>query len=288
MPRFKLVLVLVSAFSAGLFAYSDSPKEQREVRNSVGMKFRSIPAGTFTMGAPKEEGRGNDPQHQVDLTQEFLIGTHPVTQAEYEKVIGSNPSGFSKKGLGRFRVDAIDTTRFPVENVSWAEAVAFCKALSALDAEKKAGRSYRLPTEAEWEYACRAGAQTSYTFGKGLSSDQANFNGNYPGGDGAKGTYLQRPCPVGSYKANAWGLYDVHGNVWQWCSDWYDEGYYTVSPRKNPTGPSEGKKRVLRGGSWLNRGQECRASDRLALEPDEKYHNVGFRIVCEETGKAKP
>src|SRR5262249_15622705 len=147
-------------------------------------------------------------------------------------------------------VEGLDTSEFPVESVSWEDAQDFLKKLSARPEERKAGREYRLPSEAQWEYACRGGASSSTAFhvGASLSSAQANFNGNDPYGDANTGPYLERPCAVGCYRPNAFGLYDVHGNVWEWCEDWFDEDYYAKSPPKNPSGPDDGSFRVLRGG----------------------------------------
>jgi formylglycine-generating enzyme required for sulfatase activity len=139
---------------------------------------------------------------------------------------------------------------------------------------------YRLPTEAEWEYACRAGTTTPFHFGKSLSSRQANFDGNHPYGGAEKGPYLARTCKVGSYKPNKFGLYDMHGNVHQWCSDWYDKDYYKDSPAKDPLGPDRGAVRVLRGGSWIVLGRFCRAADRLTNDPGGRDYNMGFRVAC--------
>src|SRR5205807_669531 len=165
---------------------------------------------------------------------------------------------------GKNRVRALDTDGFPVENVSYETAVEFCKKLSALEAEKKAGRVYRLPTEAEWEYACRAGAATYqvFAFGNSLSSKQANFDGNSPYGGADRGPNLQRTCKVGSYKPNAWGLFDMHGNVYEWCSDWYAADYYGNSLARDPQGPSQGKQRVFRSASYANGAATARSASR--------------------------
>jgi formylglycine-generating enzyme required for sulfatase activity len=184
-----------------------------------------------------------------------------------------------------------------MENVQWDQAAEFCKRLSALEAEKKAGRVYRLPSESEWEYACRAGTTTPFHSGKSLSSKEANFNGNYPYGAGARGDYLRRTAKVGSYKPNAWGLYDMHGNVSEWCNDWYDPDYYKNSPKKDPTGPEKGVVptgyknrntpgvgqwyRVIRGGSWLDEARGCRSAYRYRAMPNEPYQLIGLRVVCE-------
>jgi formylglycine-generating enzyme required for sulfatase activity len=160
----------------------------KEVTNALGMKLRLIPSGEFRMGSPEdEEGRSREEHpHEVRITRPFYMGIYPVTQAEYEKVIGKNPSWYSPTGGGKGYVKGLDTPRFPVEVVSWRDAVKFCEELSALPAERKAGRVYRLPSEAEWEYACRAGTKSPFAFGRSLSSRQANFHGSYPYG-GAPG-----------------------------------------------------------------------------------------------------
>jgi formylglycine-generating enzyme required for sulfatase activity len=199
------------------------------------------------------------------------MGLYPVTQRQYETVMGTNPSYYNAgKGGG---------TDFPVERVSWDDAVAFCAKLSALPAEKQAGRVYRLPTEAEWEYACRAGLPTPFPSGVVLTSREANFNGNYPYGIASKGPYLERTSKVGSYPPNPFGLYDMHGNVWEWCSDYYDRNYYRNSPRYDPRGPPTGTLRVVRGGSCFNIGRFCRASYRFGVTPGNRDLDVGLRLV---------
>jgi formylglycine-generating enzyme required for sulfatase activity len=177
----------------------------------------------------------------------------------------------------------LDTDDFPVEQVSWEDAQAFLKRLSALPAEVKTGRTYRLPTEAEWEYACRAGTSAPFHFGNSLSSTQANFDGNHPYGGAATEPYLERTTRVGSYKPNALGLYDMHGNVWEWCNDWFAEDYYQESPRRDPSGPSDragpGGDRVLRGGGWEDDGQDCRSASRGRHSPGDRNCVVGLRAV---------
>jgi formylglycine-generating enzyme required for sulfatase activity len=190
--------------------------------NSLGMAFKPLPGGTFMMGDDDET------PHQVTLTQPFELGVYEVTQEQYEAVMGTNPSRF--KG-----------SQNPVEQVSWDEAVEFCQRLSELPADKSEGYTYRLPREAEWEYACRAGTTTEYSFGDGdgLLRDYAWYEDN--------STKMTRS--VGQKRPNQWGLYDMHGNVWEWCQDWY--GDFQNGIAIDPTGPASNDSRVLRGGSFL-------------------------------------
>jgi uncharacterized protein (TIGR02996 family) len=250
--------------------------------NSIGMKFALIPAGTFLMGSPEgEEERGEDegPQHEVTISRPFWLGIYPVTQEQYEQVVGTNPSHFSSRGRGLAVVKQEDTRHFPVENVSWDDAVAFCRQLLEMPEEQQQGGVYRLPTEAEWEYACRDGpsSSTPFSFGRSLSSTQANFNGKYPYGSAPKGPYLERPTTVGSYPPNAFGLYDMHGNVWEWCADWYTP--YLSGGGADLLGLSEGSKRVARGGGWRSYGWLCRATFRNELVPGFRYGVLGFRLA---------
>jgi formylglycine-generating enzyme required for sulfatase activity len=245
--------------------------------NSVGMKMVRIRPGKFLMGSPRDEpGRSDEEfQHEVEITRAFYLGVYTVTQAQYQKVVGTNPSHYCATGARRAAVAGIDTRDFPVETVSWDDAVAFCKKLSALPAEKGARRVYRLPTEAEWEYACRAGTTTAYNCGKTLSKDQAHFSPSP----------LRRIAKVGSYKPNAWGLYDMHGNVWHMCADWYDANYYRVSPKKDPPGPAKGTTWVARGGSWYNPASGCRSATRAWVVRDQRNFIVGFRAACDVGGR---
>jgi formylglycine-generating enzyme required for sulfatase activity len=254
------------------------------------MKLALIPAGKFMMGSPanEEERAAEEMQHEVAITKPFYMSVTLVTQAQFDKVMGKNPSFFHAKNGG-----GPDN---PVDQILWGEAKEFCTKLSALPEEKKAGRVYRLPTEAEWEYACRAGTTTAFHFGNALSAKQANFNGNYPSGGAEKGPYLRRTEKVGSYPANAWGLHDMHGNVLEWCSDWYDPDYYKNSPKQDPKGPDKGVVFtgfrtdyfvVVRGGCWLDEGRGCRSAYRFRLMPTERYRWVGFRVVCDMPPAAK-
>jgi uncharacterized protein (TIGR02996 family) len=251
-----------------------------EVVNSIGMRFVLVPPGTFWMGSPEgEEGRfpSEGPQHEVEISRPFYLGAYAVTQEQYQRVTGRNPGWFQAGGEGTDKAKGLDTTDFPVENVSWDEASNFCEKLSRLPEEKKAGRRYWLPTEAEWEYSCRGGVASSipYHFGTGLLPQQANF----------RETGLGRPCPVGSYAPNAWGLYDMHGNVWEWCLDWSGKDDYASSPRVDPHGPSEGTYRVLRGGACGTHVRYCRSACRVRREPADRSSDLGFRVALFRYGK---
>ena len=196
-----------------------------------------------------------------------------MTQAQYEAVTGKNPTRFSAEGVYKDRVKGMDTSRFPVETVSWEDAVAFCESVG-----KKTGRKVCLPREAEWEYACRAGTTTPFHFGGRLSGDLANCNGDYPYGTDTKGTNHGRTAQVGSYPANPWGLYDMHGNVYQWCEDYY--GPYKYLKDRDPARPEKDKEdlRVLRGGSWNYYPRDCRAAYRRRSVPGDRDDDVGFRL----------
>jgi len=261
--------------------------------NSIGMRFVAIAPGKFLMGSKNEFGRwAYEHQHEVAITKGFLLGAYEVTQAEYEKVIGKHPSAFAPGGAKAAKVEGIDTARCPVDSVTWPEAVEYCRRLGELDAEKAAGRTYRLPAEAEWEYACRAGATTPFHYGESLSSKQANFDGTTPylaredviqGVDPKTlaGPFLQRTAPVGSYEPNAWGLYDMHGNVREWCADWFSPVYYKSSPIADPQGPEAGTKRVARGGGYYYFAAGCRAASRYETDPELRRDNYGLRVVCD-------
>lgn len=259
------------------------------VTNSIGMKLTLIPAGEFLMGSPEsEEGHYRDStRHRVRITHPFYLGVYEVTQGEYEQVMGkgTNPSHNSPKGWGKNRVKELDTSRLPVEQVTWEEAVEFCRALSARPEEERAGRRYRLPTEAEWEYACRAGTETPFHFGKELNGREANCHGGLPYGTSVKGPWLQRTTISGSYKPNAFGLYDMHGNVGEWCQDWYDGEYYGNSPVDDPPGPQMGKHRVIRGGGSDMNALACRSACRNADLPSGRSQSTGFRIAFKPTGE---
>ena len=225
------------------------------IRTSVGIELKLLPAGQFTMGS-ESGGRGETP-HQVTLTQPFYLGVHEVTQEQYERVMGENPSVY--KGA-----------KNPVEGVSWEDAVEFCRKLSELPKEKAAGHVYRLPTEAEWEYACRAGTTTKYSFG-----DEESQLGAYAWYDVNSD---DRAHPVGQKRPNPWGLYDMHGNVWEWCQDSY--GAFPQGLATDPKGPSSGSSRVNRGGCWLSYAGFCRSALRDGDSPTDRFFYLGFRVAC--------
>jgi len=240
-----------------------TPSEARNLVLNLGsdvtLTLVLVPAGTFTMGsAGTEEGffRGQGPQRQVTLTKPFYMGIFEVTQEQYEAVIGTNPS-------------QVAGPTNPVENLSKEDAIAFCGKLG-----EKTGLQVRLPTEAEWEYACRAGSQARFSFGDDESSlgEYAWYSDNSGG----------RPHPVGQKKPNGFGLYDMHGNIFEWCSDWYTEDYYQRGENINPQGPEFARYRpsVLRGGSYCDSPQLCRSAWRATLAHSLRDGNIGFRVVA--------
>jgi sulfatase modifying factor 1 len=231
--------------------------------NSLDMQFTLIEPGSFIMGSPDTEAHriGHETLHPVTLSKAYYLQTTPVTQAHWQALMGDNPSYF--KGARR-----------PVEQVSWKDCQRFILKLNRLQEGV-----YRLPTEAEWEYAARAGRETPFGIGNGhdLDSTQANFDGSGPYGAAAQGIYREETTPVKSFQANAWGLYDMHGNVWEWCQDWYAE--YPAGTLIDPTGPEQGVFRIIRGGGWRYSGQHCRCASRNYDSPDGRSRSLGFRVV---------
>jgi formylglycine-generating enzyme required for sulfatase activity len=286
--------------------------------NSIGMSLVLIPPGEFDMGSTPEEvaryleiGKktnqpkwwfdtisGEGPQHRVKITRPFYLGMYQVTQVEYEKVMGVNPSAFTEHQMDlsgfspplseeiasvrpdyRKRATGMNTSRHPVDSVSWDDATEFCRRLSAMPAERAAGRVYHLPTEAEWEYACRAGTTTRWYCG----DDEAALREFTWLGEIAHGM----THPVGEKKPNAWGLYDMHGNVYQWCADRFSKDYYQQSPPSDPAGPRAGSARVMRGGTWLFPASRGRSASRVPYGAVLRNHAFGFRVVA-DTIAAEP
>ncbi len=262
---FVCIIFLVSMIALGSVQVAEAQSEEKEsdsgasvseeqpsnengvIMNSIGMKLKLIEPGEFMMGSDK----GQDvekPVHKVRITKAFYIGVYEVTQEQYEKIMGENPSYFRGANI-------------PVDSISWDDAVLFCKRLS-----EKEGVTYRLPTEAEWEYACRAGTRTRYYWGDEMDNRYA-----WTTKSGKKSH------DVGQKKPNAWGLYDMSGNVWEWCSDRYGDDYYDNSPEEDPGGPRNGFCPVTRGGSWLC--GSCSSASRWWNSPDFGHDDQGFRVV---------
>lgn len=241
--------------------------ETRLFTNSIGMTFRRVDAGSFLMGSPRIASSPflSETQHLTTLTQDYYMGCTQVTQAQYQKVIRENPSVFPGK---KHKLNPSQSS-YPVENVSWYQAYAFCLFLSSLPEEKEAGRVYRLPTEAQWEYACRAGSTSAYCYGDDSSIlDLYAWHGN----NSSASTH-----PVGTKRPNAWGLYDMHGNVLEWCADWYAP--YPNGTCTDPKGPATGYGRVFRGGSFDLCHQMCGSAFRSMNHPTYRMHNLGFRVA---------
>lgn len=260
-------------------------QEREEIVNSIGMRLVKLPAGKYLRGSPVDEvgSQDDENQHEITLTREFYIGVFEVTQAEYTLVMGENPSYFPEPIIhpavrhpetGRLisaeQKEQLDSSRYPVERVAWNDAVRFCERLSQRRDEARAGRVYRLPTEAEWEYAARAGSKTAFFFGadSSLLSQFGWYSANSK----------QTTHPVGEKLANDWGLYDMYGNISEWCSDLYQN--YPSKSLVDPTGPLSGRKRICRGGDWSELlATDCRSAHREGLAPGVKLRTVGLRVV---------
>ena len=248
---------------------------KEELASGVHLELAYIPSGTFWMGSPDDEVEREareHPQHEVAIAP-FYLGKSPVTQAQWlavsqldkiDKPLEAEPSWF--KGENR-----------PVETVNWDDAIEFCKRLS-----NYAGKPYRLPSEAEWEYACRAGTPTPFYFGNTLSTEQANYDGNATYNNSSVGRYRERTSEVGLYPANGFGIYDLHGNVWEWCLDhWHPN--YKGAPADGSAWVYGGdvSRRMLRGGSWGSVPRDCRSACRYYAERDKRFLNTGFRVCCD-------
>ncbi|MDE5070301.1 MAG: bifunctional serine/threonine-protein kinase/formylglycine-generating enzyme family protein [Trichodesmium sp. St16_bin4-tuft] len=238
----------------------------QDLGRGIKLEMVYIPGGSFLMGSPENEAdrrNSEGPQHQVTLPP-FYMSKYPITQNQYQAIMGKNPSKF--KGANR-----------PVEKVNWYHATEFCQKLY-----EKTGKNYRLPSESQWEYACRAGTTTPFYFGETITSELVNYNSNYSYGNGPKRKYREQTTDVGSFPPNAFGLYDMHGNVWEWCADEWHDNYDGA-----PTDASvwlDGNKNFspLRGGSWVNNPNICRSAVRYDSDRrDDHYINTGFRLVCD-------
>jgi formylglycine-generating enzyme len=256
------VSLLVAMFAARLVAPGPA---DFYIEPTTGMVLVAIRPGSFMMGTPESEAGRNEDEvlHRVSLSRLFYIGQNEVTQAEWTKVMGTNPGYFA------------NCERCPVEQVDFYQVNVF---LSRINAGTSAMR-FRLPTEAEWEYACRAGTSTPYNTGAQLTTAQANFDGRFAGSGADEGAAFDKTVPVGRFPPNAWGLHDMHGNVWEWTNDWY--GPYNPRQDTDPRGPDNGQKRVIRGGSWHFDAASARCGLRYSHAPQDKGYSLGFRVAAE-------
>ncbi|MFA5180786.1 MAG: formylglycine-generating enzyme family protein [Syntrophales bacterium] len=242
---------------------SKSPVEQETFTSPfLGAKFVLIPAGTFMMGSHTSETGldSNETQHRVTITRSFHMQTTEVTQGQWKRMMGNNPSHFGSCG-----------DDCPVEQVSWIEAKEFIRKLNSMERTNK----YRLPTEAEWEYAARAGTATRFSWGNQEDCSKANYGNGFS--SECKGANPGKTMKVGSFAPNAWGLYDMHGNVWEWVQDW--KGNYPAGSVTDPQGPASGLVRVFRGGSWIDDARSCRSAVRGVSDPGNRYDLMGFRLL---------
>ena len=255
-------MIAVAVFAAGLVAPVAEPAVRREP--AAGIELVRIPAGEFWMGSPEDE-RGREPgerRHRVRITRAFDLGRTEVTQDQWSKLMGTRPSHFR------------DCGSCPVEEVNWHEARQFLKRLSELS-----GAVFRLPTEAEWEYACRAGTATPFSTGENLTTSQANYDGRYPYDGFAPGLFRHRTTPAGTFPPNPWGLLDMHGNVWEWCED--DFCPYGGGAAVDPIGACGSPRKVIRGGSWYFNADSARSALRYTHRPADRGFSLGFRVVRE-------
>ena len=273
----KIVLLVLAGVVSSLSAATAPAAAESWTEPVSGIRFVWIEPGCFMMGQSEYETKellreakqeryerfysDELPRHRVCVDGFWLAATE-TTQRQWLRVSAEAP----------FKPDPIQT--MPAYGISWQDAVAFARLLG-----EKSGLSFRLPTEAEWEYAARAGTETPFSTGATISTDEANYNGLYIFGDGRRGAFRESATPVASFPANPFGLYDMHGNLWEWCADWYFKTYYRSSPPRNPKGPAKGKKKVLRGGSWYTKPRSVRSANRHADLPDSRVHDYGFRLV---------
>lgn len=275
------LLLALAAVDRGV-ANRGFAEERLPIDNSVGMRLIPIPAGVFRMGSPSTEPgrRDRETLHEVELDA-FYVGQFEVTQAQYARVTDTNPSAFAPSGSRAEQIQGIDAADLPVDSVTWSQAVEFCERLSQSEAEKRARRRYRLPTEAEWEYVCRAGTTGPFFFG-----DDASKLGDYAW---IASNSNDRPHPVGGKLPNAWGLHDLYGNLWEWCSDGYADDYGRPAEGsslrravRNPQGSSDSTLRVIRGGGYASDiPARMRSAARNFDPPSVGDADTGFRVVME-------
>lgn len=274
--RRRVAVIILAAGLVGMLAVTGCGKKAavdssqfftgRSFTNGFGMTFTLIPPGTFMMGSSAtERGRDNNElQHQVTIGAPFYLQTTEVSQDQWKKVMGDTPSYFKHCG-----------PTCPVENVSWKDAVKFVQKLNSLEGTDR----YRLPAEAEWEYACRAGTTTAYYTGDCITTDQANFNGEMQLPRCKPGVYQVRTTPPGTFAPNPWGLYDMHGNVWEWCGD--NPPASAAAGLDTITGPASSEYKIRRGGSWDDSAAYLRSASRVRLYPEHKFRYSGFRVAAD-------
>jgi formylglycine-generating enzyme required for sulfatase activity len=259
--RWLCCAAIAFASAANLALAEPMSRRPAAITNSIGMKFVWVPPGEYLIGSPESEpGRAtNESQRNVRIARGFYLGACEVTQQQFAAVMQEQPSAFSSTGERRAAVEGLDTDDFPVESVAWDEAVEFCRRLNECDAEQRAGRKYRLPDEAEWEYACRAGAASTWSFGDDVDmlDDYAWFG---------RRASANRPHVVGTKKPNAWGLYDMHGNVWEWCGD---------------VDMVDQHARIIRGGSWFSAAANTRCATRRDDPATVTDPDTGFRVLLQ-------
>lgn len=263
--------ISVSALKEQSLPIAKSQSFTINLTDRIPLEMIAIPGGKFWMGSP--DGEGNDyeqPRHEVTIAA-FFMSKYPITQTQYQAVMGKNPASLKEQG-----------ENLPVGQVSWYEAIAFCQELSSRGIRGESlDYQFSLPSEAQWEYACRAGTETPFYFGETISTEQANYDGNYVYGSGKKGIHRKQVTEVGIFPPNAFGLYDMHGTVWEWCADhWHDN--YEDAPKDGSVwlSASNDSNRLLRGGSWIDYPRTCRSAFRISNSPDDRYDYFGFRVVC--------
>ncbi len=260
----KYIVLILFMLTAAETAESVNSEGKKKFTNSIGMDFVYVKPGPFLMGSPEDDYHRNEDEteHRVTLSKGFFIQTSEVTQKQWKQIMGTNPSKYAYCG-----------DECPVERISWNDAQAFIKKLNL----KEKTTNYRLPTEAEWEYACRAGTDTLFYFGNSLSSSQANYNGNHPLPGDPRGKNLNKTVPVKSFPPNKLGIHDMHGNVYEWCEDWY--GKYPSSYVIDPRGPETGISKVCRGGGLSSYARRCRSANRTKHLPSYWNFYIGLRLV---------
>jgi formylglycine-generating enzyme required for sulfatase activity len=237
----------------------------QQIKIQTGIDFIAVESGCFLMGSPTTELERVDDerQHKVCLTKPYLLGKYEITQGQWEAIMGNNPSHFEKCG-----------SRCPIESMSREDIQIFIQKL-----DEKTGFKFRLPTEAEWEYAARAGTKTAFSFGENINTSQVNYDGDHPYKGKVIGRDRKTPVAVGSLPANSWGFHEMHGNVWELIQDWHNINYYKNSPLNDPKGPAKGTFIIRRGGSWRFGARFCRSAYRGRFRPDSSSHLLGFRLA---------